>query len=100
MVRTAKRSGPSKFSSTRMTELLVAAEQTATLSPASRASSYSLMTPGRGSTSPLPTLLLHLEDQILGVCCRSNLPRVNSGELMTTVALAKWWLILSSRRCR
>ena len=52
--RTSKRSGPSRFSSTKMTEPLVAAEQTATFSPASRASSYSRITPGRGSTDPLP----------------------------------------------
>ena len=54
IVRTLKRSSPSRFRSTSTMELLVPAEQTATLRPAARASSNSRSTPGLVSTSPLP----------------------------------------------
>lgn len=52
-VRTSNLSLPSRLSSTQMAELLVAALQTPTSSPAARASSISLITPSRAGTFPL-----------------------------------------------
>jgi hypothetical protein len=52
--RLVKRASPSKDDKVKITLSLVAAEHTATFSPAAFASSISLKTPGLVSTCPLP----------------------------------------------